>query len=141
MIAGSGAAAGGGLLCVTGLGCFGGTPAIAAGVAIGLHGVSTVSSGAINIAEQLGALYSQGTGGTGSQLYQSMTKPQWEKARRFYQDLIREHEKKLNDYTANPDAYDNEGILKNAPNPQIRQKIIPGVEVHLKNKLRSKETS
>ena len=42
------------------------------------------------------------------------------------QYLIREHEKKLNNYTANPDAYDNEGILKDAPNPQIRQKIIQG---------------
>ncbi len=126
MIGGSGAAAGGGLLCVTGFGCIEGAPAIVAGVAIGLHGVSTVSSGAINIAEQLGVLYSQGTGGTGSQLYQSMTKPQLEKARRSYQDLIREHEKKLNDYTANPDAYDNEGMLKNAPNPQIRQQIIQG---------------
>ena len=126
MIGGGGGAAGGGLLCVTGFGCIEGAPAIAAGVAIGLHGVSTVSSGAINIAEQLGVLYSQGTGGTGSQLYQSMTKPQLEKARRSYQDLIREHEKKLNDYTANPDAYDNEGMLKNAPNPQIRQQIIQG---------------
>jgi hypothetical protein len=126
MIGGSGAAAGGGLLCVTGFGCIEGAPAIAAGVAIGLHGVSTVSSGAINIAKQLGVLYSQGTGGTGSQLYQRMTKPELEKARGSYQDLIREHEKKLNDYTANPDAYDNEGILKNAPNPEIRQKIIQG---------------
>ncbi len=40
--------------------------------------------------------------------------------------FITTHEKKLNDYIANPDAYDNEGILKNAPNPQIRQKIIQG---------------
>jgi hypothetical protein len=49
-----------------------------------------------------------------------------EKARNSYQDLIQEHEKKLNDYIANPDAYDNDGRLKNAPNPQIRQQIIQG---------------
>jgi hypothetical protein len=85
-----------------------------------------LAAGVRNIVEELGVLYSQGTGGTGSQLYQKMTTPQLEKARNSYQELIQEHEKKLNDYIANPDAYDNDGRLKNAPNSQIRQQIIQG---------------
>jgi hypothetical protein len=126
IIAGGGAAAGGGFLCIAGFTCIGGAPAIVAGVALGLHGTTTLAAGVRNIVEELGVLYSQGTGGTGSQLYQKMTTPQLEKARNSYQDLIQEHEKKLNDYIANPDAYDNDGRLKNAPNPQIRQQIIQG---------------
>lgn len=31
----------------------------------------------------------------------------------------------MKDYIKNPDAYDDQGILKNAP-PEIRQKIIDG---------------
>jgi len=141
IIAGGGAAAGGGFLCIAGFTCIGGVPAIVAGVALGLHGTTTFAAGVRNIVEELGVLYSQGTGGTGSQLYQKMTTPQLEKARNSYQDLIQEHEKKLNDYIANPDAYDNDGRLKNAPNPQIRQQIIQGVLMHFKNKSRSKEMS
>ncbi|WP_333375532.1 S8 family serine peptidase [Microcoleus sp. Z1_B2] len=126
IIAGGGAAAGGGFLCIAGFTCIGGAPAIVAGAALGLHGTTTLAAGVRNIVQELGVLYSQGTGGTGSQLYQKMTTPQLEKARNSYQDLIQEHEKKLNDYIANPDAYDNDGRLKNAPNPQIRQQIIQG---------------
>ncbi len=126
IIAGGGAAAGGGFLCIAGFTCIEGAPAIVAGVALGLHGTTTLATGVRNIVGELGVLYSQGTGGTGSQLYQKMTTPQLEKARDSYQDLIQEHEKKLNDYIANPDAYDNDGRLKNAPNPQIRQQIIQG---------------
>jgi len=126
IIAGGGAAAGGGFLCIAGFTCIGGAPAIVAGVALGLHGTTTLAAGVRNIVEELGVLYSQGTGGTGSQLYQKMTTPQLEKARNSYQELIQEHEKKLNDYIANPDAYDNDGRLKNAPNSQIRQQIIQG---------------
>ena len=33
---------------------------------------------------------------------------------------------KLEDYKANPYKYDNKGILKNAPNDEVRQNIIDG---------------
>lgn len=46
------------------------------------------------------------------------------KARKSYQDLIEEHQKKLQNYLTNPDAYDNQGLLTNTP--EIRQKLIEG---------------
>lgn len=41
-----------------------------------------------------------------------------------FEKLIREHEEKLEAYKQDPDAYDNKGFLKTAPNEEIRQKII-----------------
>ncbi|GGJ59581.1 polymorphic toxin-type HINT domain-containing protein [Deinococcus roseus] len=42
-----------------------------------------------------------------------------------YQKLIDEHEEKLSEYLADPDAHDNKGLLKNAT-PELRAKIIEG---------------
>jgi len=39
---------------------------------------------------------------------------------------VDEHVKKLDDYRSNPNAHDNQGMLANAPNEEIRQKIIQG---------------
>ena len=47
------------------------------------------------------------------------------KSQKSYQQLIEEHQQKLLDYVANPDAYDHQGLLTNAP-PGLRQKIING---------------
>jgi hypothetical protein len=44
----------------------------------------------------------------------------------LYEKLIKEHMEKLEDYKANPYKYDNKGILKNAPNDEVRQNIIDG---------------
>jgi len=49
IMAGSGTAAGGASLCITGLPCIGGAPAIAAGVALKLHGASVASTALANI--------------------------------------------------------------------------------------------
>jgi hypothetical protein len=38
------------------------------------------------------------------------------KSKASYQNLIEKHQKKLQDYIANPDAYNNQGILANTPN-------------------------
>ncbi|HMP03759.1 MAG TPA: hypothetical protein PKC45_14775 [Gemmatales bacterium] len=46
-----------------------------------------------------------------------------------------EHQKKLADYIKNPDAFDNQGFLKNAPTPEIRQKIIDGRVKHLQGEI------
>ena len=41
-----------------------------------------------------------------------------------YENLIAEHEQKLAQYIKDPYAFDNKGFLKNAPTPEIAQKII-----------------
>jgi hypothetical protein len=52
---------------------------------------------------------------------------------------LAEHRQKLADYKANPDAHDNQGRLKNAPSPQIRQKIIKTRIEHLEDEIRAFE--
>ena len=37
----------------------------------------------------------------------------------------------------NPDAFDNQGLLKNAPTPDIRQKIIDGRIRHLQQEIKA----
>ncbi|KAA9156455.1 hypothetical protein FPZ12_027600 [Amycolatopsis acidicola] len=54
---------------------------------------------------------------------------------RSLQRNIEEHEDKLSKYRENPDAYDNQGILKNAPTPEIRQRIIDGRIRHLETEI------
>ncbi|MEG4570967.1 hypothetical protein QUA46_28605 [Microcoleus sp. MON2_D6] len=65
IIAGGGAAAGGGALCVAGLPCIGGAPAIVGGVALGLHGTTTLAAGVRNIVEELGIVFQSATGNGG----------------------------------------------------------------------------
>jgi hypothetical protein len=48
---------------------------------------------------------------------------------------LAEHEQKLADYKANPDAYDNKGFLKGASSPEIREKIISGRVRHLEGEI------
>jgi hypothetical protein len=66
-----------------------------------------------------------------------MGESQLKKSYKSYQDLIEEHTKKLNDWLANPDAYDNKGILKN--NPQHRQKIIQGRAKELQSQINKQQ--
>ncbi|WP_344951709.1 polymorphic toxin-type HINT domain-containing protein, partial [Sphaerisporangium flaviroseum] len=63
--------------------------------------------------------------------------PEQHRSIQSYQDLIAEHEKKLADYLADPDAYDNKGFLKNAPNDEVRQRIIDGRARHLRQEIRT----
>ncbi|KFA90736.1 hypothetical protein Q664_26850 [Archangium violaceum Cb vi76] len=42
-------------------------------------------------------------------------------------------------YKANPDAFDNQGILRNAPSPAVRQRIINGRIKHLEDEIRAFE--
>lgn len=67
IVGGGGAAAGGGTLCVTGagVGCIAGAPAMAAGVALGVHGAATSSSALKNIAAQLGVVFHSSTNNAG----------------------------------------------------------------------------
>jgi hypothetical protein len=51
------------------------------------------------------------------------------------QTRISEHEAKLRAYMENPYAYDNLGLLRDAPNDAIRQSIIDGRIRHLQNEI------
>ncbi|MFF2546204.1 polymorphic toxin-type HINT domain-containing protein [Kitasatospora sp. NPDC058063] len=59
------------------------------------------------------------------------------KAIRTYEQRIAEHEQKLKEYIANPDAYDNKGFLKNAPNDEVRRSIIEGRVKHLEKEIQT----
>ena len=48
---------------------------------------------------------------------------------------ITEHKQKLDAYKRNPDAFDNKEFLKNAPNEQVRQRIIDGRVRHLEKEI------
>jgi hypothetical protein len=81
IIAGSGAAGGGGSLCITGIGCIGGAPAIAAGVALQVHGASVASTALANIGKLFGGrqiVYhssaDESTGNTGGRPYEKPTR-------------------------------------------------------------------
>ncbi|MER7079146.1 putative T7SS-secreted protein [Saccharopolyspora kobensis] len=52
-----------------------------------------------------------------------------------YERLIKEHEDKLDAYKRDPEAFDNKGILKNAPNDEVRQRIIDGRVRHLEKEI------
>jgi RHS repeat-associated protein len=58
-----------------------------------------------------------------------------ERAIRSLEQQIAEHREKLDAYRANPDAFDNQGRLQNAPNPEIRQRIIDGRIRHLETEI------
>jgi hypothetical protein len=80
IIAGSGAAGGGGSLCITGIGCIAGAPAIAAGVALQVHGASVASTALANIGKLFGGrqiVYhssaDDSTGNTGGRPYEKPT--------------------------------------------------------------------
>ena len=60
---------------------------------------------------------------------------QQQRAVQSLQDQIAEHQQKLADYIENPDAFDNQGFLQNAPTPEIRQSIIDGRIRHLQNEI------
>lgn len=54
-----------------------------------------------------------------------------------YERLISEHEAKLEAYKRDPYSFDNKGILKNAPNDEIRQRIINGRIAHLEQEIKT----
>ncbi|SFB64953.1 hypothetical protein SAMN05216266_1515 [Amycolatopsis marina] len=60
-----------------------------------------------------------------------------QRAVRSLEKQVSEHQDKLAAYRANPDAFDNKGILKNAPTPEIRQRIIDGRIRHLEAEIKT----
>lgn len=64
----------------------------------------------------------------------NLTKSQ-QKSIESFQKRIEEHQKKIDNYKCNPDAFDNKGFLKNAPNEEVRQKIVDGRIRHLEKEI------
>lgn len=52
---------------------------------------------------------------------------------------LEEHRNKLEQYRNNPDAFDNRGFLKNAPNEEVRRRIIEGRIRNLERQIRNFE--
>jgi len=128
MITGVTLGSGGATACATGVGCLAGVPAIASGAAVVAHGGTVATISAANAGAQLGNLYNavmEGGSGNSDRIHSV------EKSIRSLENRVVEHEKKLQDFVANPDAYDNKGFLKNAPSPEVRESIIRGRVNHL----------
>ncbi|WP_244322053.1 hypothetical protein [Pectobacterium odoriferum] len=53
------------------------------------------------------------------------------------EEQIRAHEEKLAAYKHNPDAFDNQCHLQNAPSDAVRQRIIEGRIRHLENEIKT----
>jgi RHS repeat-associated protein len=62
-----------------------------------------------------------------------------DKAINSLEQRIEEHKQKLEAYKASPDAFDNKGLLKNAPNAEVRQRIIDGRIRHLEQEIKTFE--
>ncbi|WP_141699280.1 hypothetical protein [Candidatus Thiosymbion oneisti] len=58
--------------------------------------------------------------------YKNRSRSQNKKAAKSEEKLIREHEKKLDDYRRSPEKHDNRGTYRNAPNEEIRKKVYEG---------------
>ncbi len=155
---GSGMMAGGGVASATGVGAVAGVPTAAVGGALTLHGASVVIYSSSQFAEDLTIVLSKdvsGGGGTepapsnqpaGEGSVQSgdgsasagtganLTKHQLKKIRSLEREIA-EHETKLSEYIKDPDKFDNQGHLKNAPNDAVRQEIIQGRIVKLEREI------
>jgi RHS repeat-associated protein len=65
----------------------------------------------------------------------SMTPDEIRKSIKSHEQRLAEHQAKLEAYIRDPDAFDNQGLLQNAPNEKIRQSIINGRIRHLQNEI------
>ena len=117
--------------CTTGVGCMATAPAVIGASAVIAHGGTVATIGAVNAGTQLAnAVMAMMGEGDNAQRIRST-----EKSIRSLENRVAEHEKKLQDYIQNPDAFDNQGLLKNAPSEQIRQNIIQGRVNHLTSEI------
>ncbi len=63
--------------------------------------------------------------------------PEQRRALRSLERRVAEHRRKLEDYRRDPDAFDNQGLLRNAPTQEIRERIIQGRIRHLEREIRA----
>jgi len=70
------------------------------------------------------------------QLKDKLSKEDYKSAKSNYNKMT-EHIDKLEKYKQNPMKYDNQGLLKNAPNEQVRQKIMSTRISHLEREIQT----
>lgn len=129
---------GGGLLTATGEGAIVGVPAMGVSAAGEATGIGMMTAAIGDLASHAGGDDQEElieTGGSDSGSVRELTASE-QRAVRSLQRNVSEHEAKLEEYKANPDAFDNKGFLKNAPTPEIRQKIIDTRIRHLETEIR-----
>ncbi len=61
--------------------------------------------------------------------------PSEKRAIKGLKEHIKEHKTKLKEYIKDPYSQDNKGYLKNAPNQEIKNRIINGRIKHLNNEI------
>lgn len=129
-VGGAGVALTGVVSCGTGVLCPVGVGAVVAGGVVTGVGVTTAFKGASNLGENV-SRFANSTKGSSS----SQTPGEIRKSIKSLEEQIAEHQTKLKDYMADPDKYDNQGWLRNAPSAEIRQKIINGRINHLQKEI------
>lgn len=131
----------------------GGTVAAGSSIAAGaVVGGTAVASGAAATAYGTGMLLNEsvGTPGAGAEpgarsaggdaaSGANLSAPQ-QRAVNSLQRQLQYHQNKLEAYRANPEAYDNLGLLERAPTAEIRQQIIDGRIRHLETEIRTFRT-
>ena len=65
-----------------------------------------------------------------------LSKSEYRSAKSNYQRML-EHMEKLEKYKKDPLKFDNQGLLRNAPNEQVRQKIIESRIAHLEREIQT----
>jgi RHS repeat-associated protein len=103
-----------------------GAPAIPAGA---WAGAGVGAAGGLAFGKLVtGAMFREGSGGSSRSTQRSI---------RSLEQRVQEHQQKLDAYRRDPDAFDNQGLLKNAPSDEARQRIIQGRIRHLENEIRT----
>ena len=99
-----------------------------------LEGLSPVQLEAPDISGRGGSIKAARTIIKGIKQAKNLSPQKLKSIKSLYKRMT-EHIKKLRDYRNNPHAFDNQGHLKNAPDAQIRQKIIDSRINHLKTEI------
>lgn len=101
-------------------------------VAVSSGGVATIT-----VAPGAVAMTARGTGGGSAKGRQTSSNSA--ESIKSLKARLAEHRQKLETYKDDPDAFDNQGLLKNAPSVEIRQRIIQGRIKHLEDEIRAFE--
>jgi RHS repeat-associated protein len=117
-------------MCGTGVLCPAGVGVVAVSeVAVAAGSVLTVG-GAVGLGGNLALLTNKKQGRS-----RGLSQREIQQSISSLEKNIAEHEAKLNAYIEDPYAFDNQGLLRNAPNDEVRQAIINGRISHLQNEI------
>ncbi|WP_169053773.1 hypothetical protein [Agromyces sp. H66] len=142
ILGGVGGTAGGGAVCLSGVGCLAGGPAAAASVALVAAGATAVGIAGSSLIQHaqtdssMQVMNRNSAGGNGGAAEGNGLSASEQRVLKSLEDQRDSHVAKLDAYRANPDAYDNRGLLENAATPEIRESIISGRINHLEKEIR-----